>query len=190
MRRVPWEWAVRAGQRAVHTDRLGRGRQEASDEWWPAGRGVQGLAHTGEVGGARAWPPGGPWASWGPGAACSAPLRLRGGRRRGPGQTDSQKHVWFRGSTRPSGTRMQGPAWLLQPRGLCPGLCLGPSGAGGGLGGRRGRREHRGSEMNVLVLELGLSPPVLFTTRHLGSGRTGKCTHWPRGALTVTRNWV
>ena len=66
---------------------------------------------------------------------------------------------------------MQEPAWLLQPLGPCSDLCWGPGGAGqGGLGDRRGRWEHRGNEMNVLVLELGLSPQVLFTTWHLGSG--------------------
>ena len=66
--------------------------------------------------------------------------------------------------------------------GAVPRPVLGAQRCGAGVsGGQRGRREHRGSEMNVLILELGLSPPVLFTTRHLGSGRTGKCTHWPWG---------
>lgn len=57
------------GQAGNREAEAGFQKKEASDGWWPAGRGVQGLAHTLE-GGAQAWPPG-DREHLGLGAACS-----------------------------------------------------------------------------------------------------------------------
>ena len=69
-----------AGWGAMHMDRLGRGRQRlASRRRKPVmGGGWRGGVSRGRhtpwrVEGAQAWPPRGPWASLGLGAACSPP---------------------------------------------------------------------------------------------------------------------
>lgn len=152
------------GQAGNREAEAGFQKKEASDEWWPAGRGVQGLAHTLEVGGAQAWPPGGPWACLGLAAACSP---------RPEAERWEAERPWPEGSSVARVVLRVHSLTLDTDAGTC--LASATTGAvwcrAGGLGDRRGRREHRANEMNIFVLELGLSPRVvLFTAWHLGSG--------------------
>lgn len=63
------------GQAGKREAEAGFQKKEASDGWWPAGRGVQGLAHTLE-GGVQAWPPGDREHLWGQ-VLLVAPTTLR-----------------------------------------------------------------------------------------------------------------
>lgn len=118
------------GQAGNREAEAGFQKKEASDEWWPAGRGVQGLAHTLEVGGAQAWPPRGPWACLGLGAACSPRPEAERREAEGPWpEGSSVARVVLRVHSLTLDT-VQEPAWLLQP--------LGPCGAGQGVWGTEG----------------------------------------------------